>query len=105
MMRWYHDVSYFFGGAFFVNAIPHFVAGVMGHPFQSPFATPMGEGLSPAWVNVLWGAANLIVAYLLLARVGNFEFRRWRHVSVAGAGGLAIALQLARSFGRFYGGL
>jgi hypothetical protein len=29
-MRWYHIVAYFFGGAFFVNAIPHFANGVSG---------------------------------------------------------------------------
>jgi hypothetical protein len=104
-MRWYHYVAYLFGGAFLVNAVPHFVSGVMGQPFQSPFATPPGEGLSPAWVNVLWGSANLVVAYLLLGRVGNFELRRWRHILTAGAGGLAIALLLARVFGRLHGGL
>jgi len=104
-MRWYHYIAYFFGGAFLVNAIPHFVSGVTGHPFQTPFATPAGEGLSPAWVNVLWGSANLIIAYLLLGRVGNFEFRRWRYILVAGAGGLAMALMLSRAFGKFYGGL
>jgi hypothetical protein len=103
-VRWYQYLGYFFGGAFLVNAIPHFVSGVMGHPFQSPFATPPGEGLSPAWVNVLWGSANLIFAYLLLARLGNFGFRSWRHILVAGTGGLAMALMLAHSFGRFYGG-
>jgi hypothetical protein len=104
-VRWYHYLGYFMGGAFLVNAIPHFVSGVMGHPFQSPFATPPGEGLSPAWVNVLWGSANLIFAYVLLARLGNFRFRCWRHVLVAGIGALAIALLLAHSFGRFYVGL
>jgi hypothetical protein len=54
-MRWNHYISYFFGGAFLTNAIPHFMMGVTGHPFQSPFATPPGEGLSSAMVNVLWG--------------------------------------------------
>jgi hypothetical protein len=29
----------------------------------------------------------------------------WRHILVAGAGGLAMALMLSRAFGRFYGGL
>ncbi len=104
-MRWYHDIAYFFGGAFLVNAIPHFVSGVMGQSLQSPFATPPGVGLSPAWVNVLWGAANFIIAYLLLGRVGQFEFRRWRCVLVAGTGGLTMAVLLARTFGRFHGGL
>lgn len=103
-MRWYHDLAYFFGGAFLVNAVPHFVSGVMGQPFQSPFAKPPGEGLSPAWVNVLWGSANLVVAYLLLARVGKFELRRWRSILVAAAGGLALALQLAIVFGRLHAG-
>lgn len=97
--------AYFFGGAFLVNAIPHFVAGVMGHPFQSPFATPPGEGLSPAWVNVLWGSLNFAFAYLLLARSKKFDHRRWSHILVAGTGGLAMGLMLAKSFGRFYGGL
>jgi hypothetical protein len=104
-MRWYHYVAYFFGGWFLVNAIPHFVSGVTGHPFQSPFATPPGEGLSSAWVNVLWGSANFVFAYLLLGRVGNFEFRCWRHILVAGAGCLTMALMLSLAFGRFYGGL
>jgi hypothetical protein len=43
-MRWYHCVSYFFGGVFLANAIPHFVSGMMGRPFQSPFAKPPGMG-------------------------------------------------------------
>ena len=35
-MRWYTYVAYFFGGAFLVNAIPHFVSGVTGHAFPTP---------------------------------------------------------------------
>jgi hypothetical protein len=104
-MRWYHYISYFFGGAFLVNAIPHFVSGVTGHPFQSPFATPPGVGLSSATVNVLWGALNIVFAYLLLYRVGTYELRRTRHVLVAGAGALLMAIMSAHVFGRFYGGL
>ena len=104
-MRWNHYISYFFGGAFFANAIPHFVSGIMGHPFQSPFATPPGEGLSSATVNVLWGAFNFAVAYLLLCRVGEFELRRTPNVLTAAIGGLFMAVLLARAFGRFYGGL
>jgi hypothetical protein len=104
-MRWNHYLSYFFGGAFLVNAIPHFVSGVTGHPFQSPFATPPGQGLSSALVNVLWGAFNFIIWYLLVCRVGTFELRRIRHVVVVGAGALLMALLSAHSFGRFYGGV
>jgi hypothetical protein len=74
-MNWLHLVSYFFGGLFLANAVPHFVSGVMGKPFQSPFAKPSGEGLSSSTVNVLWGFANLVIAYLLLLRVGHFDLR------------------------------
>jgi hypothetical protein len=103
-MRWYHGIAYFFGGAFLANAVPHFVSGATGHPFQSPFAHPPGEGLSSAQVNVLWGFANLVFAYLLLVKVGTFEIRRWRHAGVMGLGVLVMAIMLARSLGRFYGG-
>jgi len=104
-MRWNHYVAYFFGGAFFVNAFPHFINGVMGHPFQSPFASPPGQGLSSALVNVLWGSLNFTLAYLLLGRVGRFELRRTGHALVAGLGALAMAVMSAYAFGRFYGGL
>ena len=33
MMQWLPYVSYFFGGAFLVNAVPHFVSGLMGRAF------------------------------------------------------------------------
>jgi hypothetical protein len=104
-MRWYHYVAYFFGGAFLANAVPHFVNGVSGRPFQSPFAHPPGEGLSPATTNVLWGLFNLVVGYVLVRRVGSFELRKTRNVAVFGAGVLAMSVMLARAFGRFYGGL
>ena len=101
---WLHDIPYFFGGAFLSNAIPHFVSGVMGLPFQSPFAKPSGEGLSSSTVNVLWGFANLVVAYLLIARVGSFDLHAVDHVIAAGIGILVIGVMSARLFGRFHGG-
>ena len=75
-MRWNHALSYFWGGAFLANAVPHFVSGVTGHPFQSPFASPPGQGLSPALTNVLGGFLNIVIAYLLLCRVGDFKLRK-----------------------------
>jgi len=56
----------FFCGVFLTNTIPHFVSGVIGHPFQTSFASPPGVGLSSAIVNVLWGAFNLGLGYLLI---------------------------------------
>lgn len=103
-MPWLHYVSYFFGGLFFANSIPHTVSGMMGRAFQSPFAKPSGRGLSSSTVNVLWGAFNLVVAYVLLLRVGVFDLRDSAHAAVTGAGGLVIALQSAWHFGQFHGG-
>ena len=103
-MNWLHDISYLFGGAFLANAVPHFVSGVMGRPFQSPFAKPPGEGLSSSTVNVLWGFANFVIAYLLIAWLGDFDLHAADHVIAAGAGVLLIGVMSARLFGRFHGG-
>jgi hypothetical protein len=103
--RWFHYVAYFFAGAFLANALPHLGNGISGHPFQSPFASPPGEGLSSATINVLWGFLNLVVGYLLVCRVGTFSLRRTPHVLVLGVGVLAISLMCARTFGRFHAGL
>jgi hypothetical protein len=103
-MDWLHEISYLFGGAFLANAVPHFVSGTMGRPFQSPFATPPGEGFSSSTVNVLWGFANLVIAYLLIARVGKFDLRATDHVIAVGLGVLLMAVMSARLFGRFHGG-
>jgi hypothetical protein len=83
---WLHEVSYLFGRAFLANAVPHFVSGVMGQPFQSPFAKPPGKGLSSSTINVLWGFANFVIAYLLIARVGNFDLRVADHIIAVGIG-------------------
>lgn len=103
--RWYHYVAYFFAGAFLANTLPHLGNGISGHPFQSPFASPPGEGLSSSTINVLWGFLNLTVGYLLVCRVGTFSLRRTPHVLVLGVGILAMSVMLARGFGRFHGGL
>ncbi len=102
--RWYHDVAYFFGGFFLANAIPHLANGISGRPFQSPFATPPGQGLSSSTVNVVWGIFNLVVAYLLLVRVGRFDLRRTRHAVVLGLAVSLAALMLAAHFGKLHGG-
>lgn len=103
-MPWLSLASYFFGGAFFANAIPHLVSGMMGKPFQSPFAKPPGEGLSSSTVNVLWGFFNISVGYVLVCRVGEFELRDTGDTVAVGLGGLLIALLSSRLFGRFHGG-
>ena len=104
-MSWYHYLSYFLGGAFVSNAIPHFVSGMMGRSFQSPFAKPPGKGLSSATVNVLWGAFNVVLGYLLIYRVGSFDIRVTEDAGTAGLCALLMAIMAARTFGRFHGGV
>lgn len=103
-MHWLELISYFFGGVFLMNAVPHLVAGAMGQAFQSPFAKPRGEGLSSSTVNVLWGFFNLVTAYVLFIRVGDFQLRNLADVLAPGIGALLIALFMARHFGKFHGG-
>ncbi len=103
-MNWLHLVPYFFGGIFLANAVPHFVSGMMGRPFQSPFAKPPGKGLSSSTVNVLWGFFNGFVGYLLVVHVGDLDLRSIRDVLALAVGALLISIFSARHFGQFHGG-
>jgi hypothetical protein len=103
-MHWPWLIAYFFGGIFAANAVPHYVAGIMGHPFQSPFAKPPGQGLSSSTVNVIWGFVNAVAAYLLVIRVGAFDLRATSHILAFGLGVLFISISMARHFGQFHGG-
>lgn len=103
-MSWLSLLSYVFGGALLANAIPHAVSGMMGRPFQSPFAKPPGEGLSSSTVNVLWGFSNLVLGYGLVCREGHFDLKNTADALALGAGAFLIALFSAGHFGRFHGG-
>ena len=103
-MPWYHYLAYFFGGAFLANFVPHFVAGVSGRMFPTPFATPPFRGLSPPPVNVLWALVNLVAAYVLLVHVGDLELHRILHVAIAAAGFTLAAIGIGRSAHRLLGG-
>jgi hypothetical protein len=64
-MQWYHYFSGFWAGMFLANFVPHFIKGVAGDAFPTPFAKPPGKGLSSPLVNVLWALLNLVLGYLL----------------------------------------
>lgn len=103
-MNWLYLIFWFLGGAFFANAVPHYVSGVMGRPFQTPFAKPPGQGLSSSTMNIYWGIFNAVVGYFLVFRVGHFDLKATLDVAVCGLGALLISLFSARHFGRFHGG-
>ena len=93
-------LAYFAAGAFLANGIPHFVSGISGKYFPSPFAKPPGVGESSPVVNVLWGLTNLIVGWALVTRVGEFTagFSSDMFIIVIGFSGMALVL--AWHFGR-----
>ena len=97
-MKWYHYLMCLLGGAFVANFVPHFVSGITGLEFPTPFANPPPpEGLSSAPLNVMWALANLVGGYLLL-RFGKFSSRDWQAVIPTFVGFAAMALMLANVF-------
>ena len=103
-MNWLHTIAYFFAGIFLTNGVPHFVSGLMGRPFQTPFGKPPGKGLSSSTTNVAWGFFNFAVGYVLAFKVGNFDLHTTDKVVALGTGVLLIGVFSARTFGRFHGG-
>lgn len=97
-------IAYFFGGVFLANGVPHFVAGISGHAFQTPFSKPPGKGYSSSYVNVIWGVFNFVVAYFLLLKPASFEIGNYCHFGVFLSGALLTALVLAKAFGDIHGG-
>ena len=81
-----------------MNAIPHVTNGVSGRRFPTPFSYPIGPGRSPAVVKVFWGSLNLVLAYLLLVRVGMFDCHRTPDMLATSIGGLLVAVTLSRTF-------
>lgn len=97
-------IAYFFGGVFFANGAPHYVSGVLGRAFQSPFAKPPGKGYSSSYVNVLWGLFNWVIAYFLILKVGTFDAHNNLHFGALIAGAGIGGLILAKAFGDIHGG-
>lgn len=95
-MHWYNYVACFFAGSFLANVVPHFVHGISGDRFPTPFAKPPGRGLSSPTVNVLWALLNLIAGYSLFTAGG--VTRNYVTIIVFLAGIAAISLMLSFRF-------
>ena len=65
-MPWYFYLLELVSGLLLTNGIPHFVQGLCGHRFPSPFGSPPGVGESSPLSNALWGFANLAGGSVLL---------------------------------------
>ena len=97
-MSWDY-LNCFLSGAFLANVVPHFVHGVSGNRFPTPFAHPPGKGLSSPTVNVAWALFNLVVGCILF-RVGRVAGGGNSALLVFFAGVAAISLMLSMRFAK-----
>jgi hypothetical protein len=94
-MKWYQYIAGFFAGAFLANFVPHFVQGICGNSFPSPFSNPSGEGLSSPTINVVWGLLNLVIGYILMRFGRVTQQNRWAIlVFFAGITSMGILLSI-----------
>lgn len=96
-MRWYNYIADFFAGAFLANVVPHFVHGISGDRFPTPFAKPPGKGLSSPTLNVIWALINLFVGYVLY-RVGRVSMESYPALVVFFAGITTLGIILSIRF-------
>jgi hypothetical protein len=96
-VKWYDYIGCFFAGAFLANAVPHFVHGISGDRFPTPFASPPGKGLSSPTVNMAWALFNLIVGYILF-RTENISAGDLRTLIVFFVGIAAVGIWLSAHF-------
>lgn len=97
-VSWYSYVACFFAGMFLANAVPHFIYGICGDRFPTPFAKPPGKGLSSPMVNVLWALLNMVIGYCLF-RVGKVSSCDLTRV-IFFVGIVAMSLMLSVSFAK-----
>jgi hypothetical protein len=96
-MQWHHYFSGFWAGMFLANFVPHFIKGIAGDAFPTPFAKPPGKGLSSPLVNVLWALFNLVVGYLLF-RLGKVNADDCLSVIIFFVGIACISIMGAMNF-------
>jgi hypothetical protein len=96
-MEWYNYVIAFFAGLFLANSVPHFVSGICGNPFPTPFAKPPGKGLSSPVVNVAWSLFNLIIGFFLFKKA-KISFDSNLSIAIFFTGIALISLFCAKNF-------
>ena len=96
-MTWYPYLAGFFAGMFLANAVPHFVQGVSGNKFPTPFAKPPGRGLSSPTINVVWALFNVLIGYVLL-RIGQVSSDNLVSLIIFFIGVVAISIMSSVNF-------
>ncbi len=90
----------FLSGVLLTNGIPHFVQGLCGNPFQSPFGRPSGVGESSPLSNMYWGFANLLGGGALLVRFAPASLHDYLGWGLVCAGALVIGTFCSIHFGK-----
>ncbi len=98
-MKWYHYIAAFFAGMILANFVPHFVNGISGNPFPTPFANPPGKGLSSPLINVLWAFFNLIIGAVIF-RISKVSAKNPLSLISFFLGIVSISIMLSISFVR-----
>lgn len=98
-MNWLNYISCFLAGIFLANMVPHFVHGISGNRFPTPFANPPGKGLSSPTVNVVWALANLVAGYFLF-RLGKVCVGGFPASALFFAGIAVISIFSSRGFAK-----
>ncbi|MFT4204733.1 MAG: hypothetical protein QM610_12580 [Chitinophagaceae bacterium] len=96
--KWYHYLTAFFAGIFFTNMLPHYIHGISGKEFPTPFADPPGVGLSSPTMNVVWALINFFIGTSLLyfGKLGSRKKSLW----IAGVvGAVVMSFYVAHYFG------
>ena len=94
-MSWYAYLAYFFAGGFLANGVPHFIHGVSGKRFRTPFSRPMTTGESSPVLNVIWGVVNFLIGSALVFGVGQFQLGFSLDTLMLILGGIVMSLALA----------
>jgi len=97
-LPWIAYIVHFIAAAFLTNGIPHFVNGVSGRAFRTPFVGMSGSKLSSPEVNVIWGWLNFLIAFLLFANIGPLYIGTPGDTIFVAAGMLVMGVILARIF-------
>jgi hypothetical protein len=96
-MKWYNYIACFFAGLFLANFVPHFIQGISGHSFPTPFSNPPGKGLSSPMINVLWGFLNMVIGYLLF-RASKISNKNIWTILIFSTGILLMSIMLSVQF-------
>lgn len=97
-------LAYIIAAFCLANGLPHFLKGICGESFQSPFASPPGVGESSPVINVFWALANFALAALLVGCAGFFSPGLNTPTYIFVTGFCLAAVILAIVFGRIRAG-